>query len=250
MLEDRAMSEGDPMNPQRVIWELSKRAPDDAIFCADSGSSTNWFARHLKLRKGMRASLSGTLATMGPATPYAIGAKFAFPERPVIAIVGDGAFTMNGMNEMITVKRYWESHFRENPTLIFVVFNNQDLNQVTWEQRVLAGDPKYMGSQYIPDFPFAKYAELVGLKGIYCESDSEIGEIWAEALRADRPVVLEVKVDQEVPPLPPHIKFEPGEGDGDGRRQGRSRGEGDHEEVRRRQVAGVQGEPARTRGLA
>ena len=126
----------------------------------------------------------------------------------MIAIVGDGAFTMNGMNEMITVKRYWESHFRENPTLIFVVFNNEDLNQVTWEQRVLSGDPKFEGSQRIPNFEYAKYAELVGLKGLYCDSDSEIGEIWAEALKADRPVVLEVKVDNETPPLPPHIKLE------------------------------------------
>ncbi len=208
VVEDRAMSEADPMNPQRVIWELSKRAPDDAIFCADSGSSTNWFARQLKLRKGMRASLSGTLATMGPATPYAIGAKFAFPERPVIAIVGDGAFQMNGMNEMITVKRYWERYWRDNPTLIFCVFNNQDLNQVTWEQRVLAGDPKFEGSQAIPDVPYHKYAELLGLRGLYCESDAEMGEIWAEALRSDRPCVLEVKVDNEVPPLPPHIRFE------------------------------------------
>jgi pyruvate dehydrogenase (quinone) len=207
VMEDRAMSEADPMNPQRVLWELGKHAPSDTIFCADSGSSTNWFARQLKLRKGQRSSLSGTLATMGPGTPYAIGAKFAHPERPVVAIVGDGAFQMNGMNEMITVKRYWEKYWADNPTLIFCVFNNQDLNQVTWEQRVLAGDPKYEGSQYIPDVPYHRYAELLGLRGLYCESDSEIGEIWAEAFRSDRPVVLEVKVDNEVPPLPPHIKF-------------------------------------------
>jgi pyruvate dehydrogenase (quinone) len=144
---------------------------------------------------------------MGPGTPYAIGAKFAFPERPVIAIVGDGAFQMNGMNELITVARYWEQYWRENPTLVFCVFNNQDLNQVTWEQRVLAGDPKYMGSQWIPDVPYHRFAELLGLKGLYCESESDLGDVWAEALRADRPCVLEVKVDQEVPPLPPHIKL-------------------------------------------
>jgi pyruvate dehydrogenase (quinone) len=207
VMEDRAMSEADPMNPQRVLWELGKQAPSDTIFCADSGSSTNWFARQLKLRKGQRASLSGTLATMGPGTPYAIGAKFAFPERPVVAIVGDGAFQMNGMNEMITVKRYWERYWAGRPALIFCVFNNEDLNQVTWEQRVLAGDPKFEGSQSIPDVPYHRYAELLGLRGLYCENDSDIGEVWAEAFKSDRPVVLEVKVDNEVPPLPPHIKF-------------------------------------------
>ena len=145
VLDDRAHEEGEPANPQRVIWELSQRLPDRAIVCADSGSSTNWWARHLKLREGMKASLSGTLATMGPGTPYAIAAKFAFPDRPVIAIVGDGAFQMNGMNELITVKRYWERYWKDDPRLVFCVFNNQDLNQVTWEQRVLVGRPEVHG---------------------------------------------------------------------------------------------------------
>src|SRR5204863_82174 len=141
----------------------SQRLPDDAIVCADSGSSTNWFARDLRLKPNNRASLSGTLATMGPGVPYAIAAKFAHPGRPVIAFVGDGAYQMNGMNELITVKRYWERW--SDPTLVFCVFNNQDLNQVTWEQRVLAGDPKYPGTQWLPNFPYAKYAELVGFEG-------------------------------------------------------------------------------------
>src|SRR5947209_8900678 len=204
IMDDRAAMEGDPMNPQRVAAELSERLPDGCILTADSGSATTWWARHLKLRRGMKASLSGTLATMGPGVPYAIGAKFAFPDRPVIAMVGDGAFQMNGMNEMLTVKRYWERW--SNPTLIVCVFNNQDLNQVTWEQRAMAGDPKFMGSQYIPDFPYARYAELAGLKGIRCDKGELVGGAWDEALRADRPVVLEAVVDQEIPPLPPHIK--------------------------------------------
>lgn len=208
VVEDRALTEADPMNPQRVVWELSRRAPDDTIFCADSGSSTNWFARQLRMRKGQRASLSGTLASMGPGVPYAIAAKFAHPERPVIAFVGDGAFQMNGMNELITVKRYWQRCWGDSPTLVVCVFDNQDLNQVTWEQRVLGGDPKFAGSQSLPDLPYHRYAELLGLRGLYCESDSEIGELWDEALRSDRPCVLEVKVDPEVPPLPPHITFE------------------------------------------
>jgi pyruvate dehydrogenase (quinone) len=206
VVEDRAMLDADPMNPQRVVWELNPHLPDGAILAADSGSSTNWWARDLKIRKGMLASLSGTLATMGPATPYAIAAKFAHPHRPVLAFVGDGSFQMNGMAELITVKRYWEQW--QSPTLVFCVFNNQDLNQVTWEQRALSGDPKYPASQWIPDVPYHRVAELFGLKGIYCDSGDAVGEAWAEALAADRPCVLEVKVDPEIPPLPPHITVE------------------------------------------
>jgi pyruvate dehydrogenase (quinone) len=206
VVEDRAMMDAEPMNPQRVAYELSQRLPDDAIVTADSGSSTNWWARQLKLRRGNMASLSGTLATMGPGTPYAIAAKFAYPDRPVIAFVGDGAFQMNGMNELLTVKRYHERW--PDQRLIFCVFNNQDLNQVTWEQRVLSGDPKYPGSQWLPNFEYARYAELIGFKGIYCENGEEMGEAWQEALSAGTPVVLEVKVDPEIPPLPPHIRVQ------------------------------------------
>jgi pyruvate dehydrogenase (quinone) len=197
------------INPEAVAHALSPRLPDRCILTADSGSGTNWWARHLKLRKGMRASLSGTLATMGPGTPYAIAARFAYPDRPVIAFVGDGAFQMNGMNEMITVKRYLD-RLAGGPPFVFCVFNNQDLNQVTWEQRAMAGDPKFPGSQYIPDVPYAKYAELLGLKGIYCDQPQKVGDAWDQALACDRPVVLEFKVDQEIAPIPPHIMLEQG----------------------------------------
>jgi pyruvate dehydrogenase (quinone) len=207
VLERWALMEGDPMNPQRVVHELSKRLPEDAIVAADSGSSTHWYARHLKLKRGTMASLSGTLATVGSGVPYAIAAKFAFPERPVIALAGDGAFQMNGMNELITVKRYWE-RWKATPTLVFCVFNNEDLNLVTWEQRVLAGDPKFPATQWLPDVPYAQYAELLGFKGIYCDDADAIGSAWDEALHADRPVVLEAKVDPEIPPLPPSISVE------------------------------------------
>jgi pyruvate dehydrogenase (quinone) len=203
VLEDLAMIDADPMNPQRVAHELSKVLPDDAIIAADSGSSTNWWARQVKLKKGNRASLSGNLATMGPGVPYGIAAKFAYPERPVIVFVGDGAFQMNGMNELITVKRYLDRW--SDKRLIWCVFNNQDLNQVTWEQRVLSGDPKFMGTQWLPDFPYARYAELCGFTGIYCDEAGSMAAAWQEALAADRPVLLEVKVDPEIPPLPPHI---------------------------------------------
>jgi pyruvate dehydrogenase (quinone) len=210
VVEDLAMLDADPVNPQRVIWELSQRLPADAIVTADSGSSTNWWARMLKLKPGNLASLSGTLATMGPATPYAIAAKLAHPQRPVIAIVGDGAFQMNGMNELITVKRYAD-RFEGKPALVFCVFKNQDLNQVTWEQRALTGDPKYPGTQWIPDFPHARFAELVGVKGISCEDPDSLGGAWDEALATKGPVLLEVRVDAEIPPLPPHIRWEQAE---------------------------------------
>jgi pyruvate dehydrogenase (quinone) len=210
VVEDRALQDGEPMNPQRVVHELSVRLPDDAILTADSGSSTNWWARQLRLKQGNLASLSGTLATMGPGVPYAIAAKFAHPTRPVIAFVGDGAFQMNGMNELITVKRY-RDRWRDNPTLVFCIFNNQDLNQVTWEQRVLTGDPKFPGSQWIPDVPYARYAELLGFEGIYCDDGERVGEAWDQALRAAGPCLLEVKVDPEIPPLPPHISVEQAE---------------------------------------
>ncbi|MGE5136981.1 MAG: thiamine pyrophosphate-requiring protein [Gemmatimonadota bacterium] len=196
------------INPQLVAWDLSEVLPDNAILTADSGSATTWWARHIKLRPGMQASLSGTLATMGPGTPYAIAAKLAYPDRPVIAFIGDGAFQMNGMNEMLTVKRYRDRLSRS--PLIFCVFNNQDLNQVTWEQRALSGDPKFMGSQWLPDMPYAEYAKLVGLHGIYCDNPKQVRKAWQEALAADGPVLLEFKVDQEVAPLPPHIMMEQG----------------------------------------
>jgi pyruvate dehydrogenase (quinone) len=206
VVERRALQETEPMNPQRVVSELSHVLPDDAIVTADSGSATNWYARNLKLKRGNRASLSGTLATMIPAVPYAIAAKFEHPGRPVIALVGDGAFQMLGMNELLTIRRYMDRW--DDKRLVICVFANQDLNQVTWEQRALAGDPKFIGSQWLPHLEYAKYAELVGLRGIYCDDGDGMRAAWLQALEADVPVVLEVKVDPEVPPLPPHISVE------------------------------------------
>jgi pyruvate dehydrogenase (quinone) len=158
------------------------------------------------MRRGMKASLSGGLATMGPGVPYVIAAKFAFPDRPAIALVGDGAMQMNGNSELVTVAKYWQRW--QDPRLIVMVLNNRDLNQVTWEQRAQAGDPKFEGSQSLPDFPYARYAELIGLRGIRVDTPEAIGEAWDQALSADRPVVLEAYTDPAVPPLPPHIKFE------------------------------------------
>jgi pyruvate dehydrogenase (quinone) len=206
MLEGRALAEANPINPQRVTWELSPRLPEQAIITSDSGSCANWFARDLKIRRGMKCSLSGGLASMGAAVPYAIAAKMAYPDRPVIALVGDGAMQMNNMAELITVAKYWRDW--PSATWICAVWNNEDLNQVTWEQRVMEGDPKFEASQNIPNVPYHKFAELIGLKGIYVDRAEAVAAAWDEALRADRPVLIEFKTDPEVPPLPPHITLE------------------------------------------
>lgn len=204
-LDERAHAKASPVNPQRIFTELSPRIPERAILTSDSGSCANWYARDLQIRRGMMASLSGGLASMGAAVPYAIAAKFAHPDRPVIAMVGDGAMQMNNMAELITVAKYWERW--SDPRWICMVMNNQDLNQVTWEQRVMEGNPKFEASQQIPDVPYHKFAGLIGLQGIFCDDPDQVGAAWDEALAARRPVVLEVKTDPNVPPLPPHINL-------------------------------------------
>jgi pyruvate dehydrogenase (quinone) len=205
-LESRAMVSANPINPQRVVYELSPRLPDRSIITSDSGSAANWFARDLKIRRDMMCSLSGGLASMGAGVPYAIAAKFAHPDRPVITLVGDGAMQMNGMAELITVAKYHKEW--SNRTWICCVFNNEDLNQVTWEQRVMEGDPKYEAAQRVPSVPYHQFAESIGLKGIFVDSEEAVGAAWDEALASNVPVVLEFKTDPDVPPLPPHIKFE------------------------------------------
>jgi pyruvate dehydrogenase (quinone) len=204
-LEARAMTKAHPVNPQRVVWEMSPRLPDNAIVTSDSGSCANWYARDYRVKRGQMASLSGGLASMGAAVPYAIGAKFAHPDRPVIALVGDGAMQMNNMAELITAAKYMDRW--ADKRLITCVFNNEDLNEVTWEQRVMNGNPRFDASQDIPDVRYSKFAELIGLKGIYVDDPKDLGAAWEESLSADRPVVLEVKTDPEIAPLPPHISF-------------------------------------------
>jgi len=206
ILGEQAEVGAQPLNPLLLFHELSPRLPDNCILTADSGSATNWWARHLKLRKGMRAALSGTLATMCPGVPYAFAAKMAYPDRPVIAALGDGAMQMLGINALIDVAARWEGW--SNKQLVVLVLHNDDLNQVTWEQRVLAGDPKLEVSQTIPDFPYADYARSLGLHGIKVEHPEQVAGAWDEALSAGRPVLYEAVTDPEVPPLPPHIKLE------------------------------------------
>ncbi len=206
VLEDRAHQPGDPVNPQLVFYELNKRLPDRCITTSDSGSATNWWARYIDIRPGMRASLSGTLATMVPGVPYAIGAKFAFPDRPVIAFTGDGAFEMLGMNELLTVKRYEQELTARNPTLIVAVLVNKDLNQVSYEQRVLGADPKNPATQTVPYVPAAEMATLFGFQGIKVDRPEDVGPAWDRALAAEGPTLLEFVTDPQIPPLPPHVR--------------------------------------------
>ncbi|MYZ49162.1 thiamine pyrophosphate-requiring protein [Propylenella binzhouense] len=203
VVERGSRLDADPINPQLVFWELSKRLPENVIISADSGSAANWFARALRLRRGMLASLSGTLATMCPGVPYATAAKFAFPDRVSVALVGDGAMQMLGINGLVTIAKYWRTW--SDPRLVVAVLNNRDLNQVTWELRALGGSPKVEETQELPAFPFARYAEMLGLKGIRVEDPEAVGPAWDAALAADRPCVIDAVTDPDVPTLPPHI---------------------------------------------
>jgi pyruvate dehydrogenase (quinone) len=198
-----ALAAADPINPQQVALELSSRLPDQCIVTADSGTTSVWYARNLSFRRGMMGSVSGTLATMGCAVPYAIAAKFAYPSRPVIALVGDGAMQMNGLAELITIAKYWRRW--ADPRLVVMVLNNRDLAYVTWEERVQSGDPKWESSQVLPDVPYAEFARSIGLEGNRVEDPEQVGPAWDRALAADRPFVLDIVTDPNVPPLPPHI---------------------------------------------
>ena len=206
VMEAEAMVDADPVNPMRLFAELSSRLPGNAIITADSGSSANWYARQLKFRDHMRGSLSGNLATMGPGVPYGIGAKFGCPDRPVIVFAGDGAMQMNGLAELITIKHYWREW--TDPRLIIAVLHNNDLNQVTWEMRAMEGAPKFTESQVLPDVDYAAFAASLGLHGINVDKPDQLGPAWEQALSADRPTLLDVRTDPDVPPIPPHATFE------------------------------------------
>ncbi|MFI6146987.1 thiamine pyrophosphate-requiring protein [Streptomyces sp. NPDC051109] len=209
VMERRAAVDADPINPEYVVHALDALLPDDVMLAADSGSAANWYARHVRMRGRMRGSLSGTLATMGPGVPYVIGAKFAHPDRPAIAIVGDGAMQMNGMAELITAAKYWPEW--QDPRLIVAVLNNQDLNQVTWEMRAMSGAPQFLPSQAIPDVPYADFARSIGLGGVRVEKPDQVEAAWRQALAADRPFVIDFRTDPAVPPIPPHATREQAE---------------------------------------
>jgi pyruvate dehydrogenase (quinone) len=206
MLEERAKLPAEPLNPMLVFQELSPLLPDGALLTADSGTSANWWARHITFRDGMKAAISGTLATMGCAVPYALGAKFAHPDRTVVAAVGDGAMQMIGMNALIDVGHYADRF--ENPQTIVLVLNNGDLNEVTWEQRAMAGDPRFDASQSLPKFPYARYAEMLGMKALRVDSPEAVKPAWEEALAHRGPVLYEAVTDPNMPPMPPQLRFE------------------------------------------
>ncbi|MFE2048719.1 thiamine pyrophosphate-requiring protein [Streptomyces sp. NPDC059459] len=206
VMERRAGLAADPVNPEYVAAALDPLLPDDAIVTCDSGSTANWYARHLTMRPGMRGSLSGTLATMGCGVPYAIGAKFAHPDRPVIALVGDGAMQMNGLAELITAAKYRD--LWSDPRLVVAVWNNRDLNQVTWEMRAMGGAPSFLPSQELPDVRYADFARSLGLTGIRVEKPEDVEAAWRAGLAADGPAVLEFLTDPAVPPVPPHATWE------------------------------------------
>ncbi len=206
VMKRRAQVGADPINPEYVVHALDELVPENAILSSDSGSAANWYARHITMRGSMRGSLSGTLATMGPGVPYAIGAKFAHPDRPAIAIVGDGAMQMNGLAELITAAKYYRQW--SDPRLVVAVLNNHDLNQVTWEMRAMEGAPAFEASQSLPDIPYADVAHSFGLAGVRVESPDKVEEAWRTALEADRPFVIDFRTDPAVPPIPPHATLD------------------------------------------
>jgi pyruvate dehydrogenase (quinone) len=206
LLEELAMQDANPINPQRVFHELSKEMPANAITTCDAGTSAIWWARHVKVKGTMLTSLSGNLASMGSGVPYAIAAKFCWPSRPAVACVGDGAMQMNGLNGLLTVAKYWQEW--SDPRLVVCVLVNRDLNLVTWEQRVMEGDPEFTDAQEIPDFQYAEYARSIGLDGVRVDDPDALSAAFKHALSADRPCVLDVRTDSDVAPFPPHITLE------------------------------------------
>jgi pyruvate dehydrogenase (quinone) len=198
---EQVASPADPLNPQLVIATMSARLPDESIVVGDSGSSAVWLARYFDLRAGMKMSVSGGLATMGCGIPYAVAAKFVHPERLAVAVIGDGAMQMSGMSALIDVAKYYREW--SDRRLIIVVLNNRDLNYVTWEQRVMEGEPRYLRSQQLPDISYSAYATLLGLDGVRVDSPDRVENAWQRALAADRPFVIDAVVDANVPTLPP-----------------------------------------------
>ncbi|MEU7977218.1 thiamine pyrophosphate-requiring protein [Micromonospora sp. NPDC049081] len=203
---DLAGQPADPVNPQLLFHTLNDALSDDAMIAVDCGTATAWYARHLQVRPGMLASLSGTLLSMGGAMPYALAAKFAHPDRPVVVLIGDGAMQMNGVNELITVAKNWR-HWAD-PRFVVLVLNNRDLAFVSWEQRSTEGTPRYPASQDVPDVAYHRWAEVLGLDGELVDSPDQVAGLWRRALTADRPVVVNAMVDPAELMLPPHFTLD------------------------------------------
>ena len=206
VMDARGQVSADPINPEHVFAQLSPLLPADVMIAADSGSGTNWYARHVKMRGTMRGTLSGTLATMGCGVPYAIGAKFAHPDRPALALVGDGAMQMNGLAELITIAKYWPDW--TDPRLVVSVLQNDDLNQVTWEMRAMEGSPQFLPSQRLPSVDYAAFARTLGLHAIYVDDPGAVTAAWTDAWAQRRPCVIVFRTDPAVPPIPPHATWD------------------------------------------
>ena len=204
--DQRAHAHTTALNPELVVRELSDRLPDDVLVAVDCGTATSWYARDLALRPGQRGSLSGTLLSMGGAMPYALAAKTAHPDRPVVALVGDGAMQMNGVNELITIARYWRTW--ADPRMVILVLANDDLSFVSWETRGMLGKAPDPQSQAVPDVPYAEWAKLLGLDGAVLSDRSAVGSVWEQAFAADRPFVVDAKVDKDIPLVPPHVTLQ------------------------------------------
>ena len=208
-LEAVAMADADPVNPRLVFHSLNQQLPENAIITADAGSTADWYGHHIRLGRNQMGNLSGRMASMLASMPYAVAAKFAFPDRPVVCTIGDGAFQMLGMNDLITVKRHWQEW--QSPIFVVMVLHNDDLNQVSWELRE-AGAPRWDTSQLVENVDYAGYAELLGLRGIRVDEPAQVDEAWRQAFSSDRPVLIDAYTDKNVPPLPAHITFEQAKG--------------------------------------
>lgn len=204
--DKRAHLAADPLNPELFFWELSERLPEDSLFAVDTGMSTTFFARAIRVRRRMQVAISGTLATMGPAVSYGLAAKLALPQRPAFVLAGDGAMQMLGLNALITVSKYWRRW--ADPRFVVAVLNNRDLNMVSWELRALGGSPRLPQTQDVPDFDYAGFAEKLGLVGRRIERPDDVAPTLDTALAADRPVVIDVHADPNVVALPPHATWE------------------------------------------
>lgn len=206
-METQAMLEyKDGVNPRRVFHELNKRLPPQAIVTADAGTTADWYGHHIRLRDGMAGDLSGRLASMLAAMPYAVAAKFAYPSRPVICTIGDGAFQMLGMNELITIKKYMKEW--DNPQFIIMVLHNNDLSQVSWEMRTEDANPVWEASQDVESVDYAGWAELLGFQGIRVKNDQEVTPAWDAAFAHRGVTLIDAYTSRNVPPLPPHITAE------------------------------------------
>ena len=198
---ERAAVPADPLNPELVVRTLSEQLPADVQVSVDVGSVVYHYARHLRLPSGSQAHLSSTLASMGSGLPYGLAAKLHEPHRPLVALVGDGAMQMNGIAELITVADRWRDW--ADPRFVVLVLHNDDLAEVSWEQRETESEPRFPASQRLPSFPYAGYADLLGLRGIRVDRPQDVADAFRAAFTADRPVVVEAVVDPDVPLLAP-----------------------------------------------